>query len=369
MPKKYPPHSHGNERIHNLCISLRKMKKYPSISIVVATYNSAKTLAECLASVHAQKYPKHLIEIIIADGGSSDNTLEIAKSFDAKVFRIRSNKQGAEYNRAYGAKRATGELLLFIDHDNVLPHNTWLMAMVQPLIDDSKIVGVETMYYTYDSKDSLMGRYFSLFGVNDVFAFYVGKADRLAHYYQNPKQYGAYRHAAVVEHTKYFTVDFSNKHIPTLGSNGFLIRKKILFTHANTKPDDFFHIDINVDLIRKGFSKYALIKDSLHHKTDERGVVDYLRRRKLFMEKYHFSTMSHRRYSLFEKGDLPNTILFVFTGLTFVKPLIDSIRGYMTIPDLAWFLNPIMSFSIVILYGFAIIQRRILSYANYFMEK
>lgn len=345
------------------------MTTYPKVSVVVATFNSASTLSECLESVMTQKYPSRQIELIIADGGSKDRTFSIAKKFHAKVIHVDRTKQGAEYNRAIGAASASGELLLFIDHDNVLPHKLWLDSMVQPLRDDGKIVGVETMYYTYDPKDSMIGRYFSLFGANDIFAYYVGKADRLAHFYTSPAQYGVFRKAHVKEQSNYFVVDFSKNHIPTLGSNGFLVRKKILFAHANTSPEDFFHIDVNVDLIRKGFTRYAFIKDSLHHKTDERGIYDYLRRRKLFMEKYHFGTMSRRRYSLYEKGDLGNTIRFVFFSMTFVVPLADSIRGFLRVQDVAWFLNPLMCASLVILYGFAIIQRRIATYANNFMEK
>ncbi|MDO8727307.1 MAG: glycosyltransferase, partial [Candidatus Methanoperedens sp.] len=54
-------------------------KSYPSISIITPTYNSAKTLASCLDSIKAQNY-KGDIEIIIADGGSTDSTLEIAQN-------------------------------------------------------------------------------------------------------------------------------------------------------------------------------------------------------------------------------------------------------------------------------------------------
>lgn len=48
-----------------------------TISIIIPTLNSAKTLKDCLASIAMQDYPKDKIEIIIADGGSTDGTLEI----------------------------------------------------------------------------------------------------------------------------------------------------------------------------------------------------------------------------------------------------------------------------------------------------
>jgi len=341
----------------------------PKISVVIATFNSEKTISECLESVARQQYPKEAVEIILADGGSQDGTFAVAKKFGARVMRVPKDKQGAEYNRAVGAHAAKGELLLFLDHDNVLPHTNWLMRMVQPLIDDKKIIGVETLRYAYLKNDSYIGRYFALFGVNDIFAYYVGKADRLSYFHDLPSSYGVFKKARVTEKAEYFVVDFARDAIPTLGSNGFLIRKEILFANAKVDPDEFFHIDINVDLIRKGYARYAFIKDTLHHKTDERGLWDYLRRRKLFMERYHFASSSKRRYSLFESGDLGKTFLFAFYGLTFVVPFIDSVRGFLRVPDFAWFLNPIMSFCIVILYGFVIIQRQLGKYADNILGK
>lgn len=336
---------------------------------MVATYNSGSTLTECLRSVRLQNYPKNKIEIILADGGSHDATAAIARTFGAKIIRVNSEKQGAEYNRAIGANASRNELLLFVDHDNVLPHADWLRNMIRPLQEDKRIVGVETLHYTYDRNDSLIGRYFALFGANDIFAYYIGKADRLPHFYDSPQHYGVFAKASVIDKGQYYIVEFAKNAIPTLGSNGFLVRKSVLFAHANVSPDEFFHIDVNVDLIRKGYNRYAFIKDSLHHKTDERGIVDYLRRRKLFMEKYHFISSSNRRYSVYETSDFFPTVRFVILSLTGIVPFADALRGFIKIHDIAWFLNPFMCFSLVILYGFVIIHRRISSYANNILGK
>lgn len=326
--------------------------KLPTISIVMPTYNSDLTLGKCLSQIRLQKYPKDLIEIIIGDGGSTDGTLNIAKKYGARVVKISDrDRQGAEYNRAIAAQSAKNELLAVIDHDNILPHPMWLRNMVQPFLDDRNIVGVETMRYEYNPKANLLGRYFQLFGVNDILPFYLGKADRLAYLFDSPSEYGVFRRAKVNDCGAYFTVNFHSDYIPTLGSNGFMIRRELLFREAQVSPDKYFHIDVNVDLIRKGFNKYAFIKDVIRHETHERGLMAYLARRKLFMEKYYFHDSLNRRYSVFESKDRWKLIKFIFYSLTIVVPLMDAWKGYRKIRDWAWFINPWMCLSIVFLYA------------------
>ncbi len=328
--------------------------KLPTISFIIPTFNSEKTIEVCLLSIFSQEYPKSNIEVIFGDGGSKDRTLQIAKKYNVKIVTVTSKKQGPEYNRASAAHKATGEILAFLDHDNILPHPLWLSKMVTPFLVDKEIVGVETLRYAYDPKDPPLARYFSLLCANDVLPFYLGKADRISYMFDSPKDYGVYKKAKVEEKETYYQVLFARDEVPTLGSNGFLIQKSLLFAHAKTDPELFFHIDVNVDLIRKGFKKYALVKDTIIHGTSERGIINYLKRRALFVGKYHLQDMAHRRYSVYEKKDFFRLLVFLVIALTFVKTFIDSLRGFMKVRDAAWFLHPIITFLLFIVYAYTI---------------
>ena len=55
-----------------------------SVSVIIPTLNSSRTLDKCLKSVRSQDYP-YLSEIIIADGGSTDHTIQIAEKYEAKI--------------------------------------------------------------------------------------------------------------------------------------------------------------------------------------------------------------------------------------------------------------------------------------------
>lgn len=325
----------------------------PTISVVIATFNSSRTLERCLQSLHDQDYPIERIELILADGGSTDNTAAIAARFGARIVNVPSDKQGAEYNKGYGLQFATGEFLLCIDHDNILPHRGWLKAMLQPLLDHPEAVASEPLRYRYDRSISLLDRYFALYGVNDPLPYYLGKADRMDYIH---RQYNLLGQATDVG--AYYIVKFDSAHprrIPTLGANGFLIRRAA-WLQSQHDPDHYFHIDINVDLVAQGLSTYAFIKDDIIHLSNNQ-LWPFLKRRQHFMNKYYLNSFSSRRYSVYDSADDKlKLIWFVFLAVTTVKPLFDSIRGWLKIHDRAWFVHPLMCWAVVWIYGTALIR-------------
>lgn len=335
------------------------LKKPPSLSIVIATFNAQNTIADCLESIKNQEYPKSKIEIVIVDGSSKDKTLSIVKQFTNKIIVVDPKKQNAEYNKAIGISHAKGEILVMLDHDNILPHKHWFLHMVEPFIKHKDVVGVETLRYHYNPHFTMLDRYFALFGAGDPLAFYLGKADRLSFLYDHYNLFGKAQ-----DFGQYYLVKFTRDRIPTLGANGFMIRRKILMQHAKIKPGEFFHIDVNVDLIKKGFNTYAFTKDSIIHLTNYGNIINFLRRRKLFMEQYHLKQHAQRRYSVYEPRDFPGLLKFILYSATIIKPTFDSARGYLKVRDFAWFLHPIISFCLLIIYGYTILKTAIIKYAR-----
>lgn len=335
--------------------------QFPTISVVIATHNAQNTIEKCLVSLRNQYYPQRNIEIIVADGASTDNTLRTVKKYADTIIPVAPDKQNAEYNKGIAVRKANCELLLMIDHDNVLPHREWLTSMVRPLLEHEEIVGVETLRYHYDPTFSLLDRYFALFGAGDPLAFYLGKSDRLAFIYDTYNLYGKAKDLGA-----YYIVQFSPAHIPALGANGFLIRRKMLTKYAQIDEDHFFHIDVNVDLIHKGFNKYAFIKDDIIHLTGYKSIPSFLYRRKLFMQQFHFQTHANRRYSVFMPQDKWRLLVFIFFAATFIKPTFDATRGYLKIHDIAWFLHPILCFALLMIYGYTTIKMQITEYAKAF---
>ena len=101
------------------------LRKYPSVSVVVPTYNRKRLLSAVLHSLQAQRYPTDQLEIIVADDGGNDGWGRMVRGFATRApMRIQYLRQGrlgfrAGAARNLGASAAEGDLLLFLDGDVV----------------------------------------------------------------------------------------------------------------------------------------------------------------------------------------------------------------------------------------------------------
>ncbi len=94
------------------------MEPNPLISVAIATYNSERTLALSLESLRNQNYPADRIEILVLDGGSSDQTLEIAKKFGCTILDNPRIQQ--DYAKHMALLHAKGKYLIYLDSDEVI---------------------------------------------------------------------------------------------------------------------------------------------------------------------------------------------------------------------------------------------------------
>jgi len=86
-------------------------------SVVIPSYNQSIYLRECIESVLNQTY-KSYYEVIVVDDGSTDDSLQIAKSYPVKV--ISQVNKGLSSARNTGIMNSTGEYIIFLDSDDVM---------------------------------------------------------------------------------------------------------------------------------------------------------------------------------------------------------------------------------------------------------
>src|SRR3954454_22132405 len=88
------------------------------ISIIIPAYNEEAQIAGTIAAVRTQGDTSHITEIIVADGGSRDKTIDVAK--EAGAIAVINPTKGRAAQMNYGASIAKGDILYFL-HADTLP--------------------------------------------------------------------------------------------------------------------------------------------------------------------------------------------------------------------------------------------------------
>lgn len=227
----------------------------PSVSVLIPTLNSARTLADCLEAVSRQDYPRELIEIIVADGGSSDATVAIAESFGARV--VENPRKTGESGKAVALQNASRDVVAFIDSDNILVGNDWMIRMVAPF-SECNVAGTEPLSFFANPGDSIIDRYCALAGVNDPLCLFTGNYDResaITGRWTN-------LNLETEERGDYFTFSLVQD-LPTIGANGTTYRRSCLDWFSGNY---FMDIDVPMLLARHHpEARFAKVRTSIRH--------------------------------------------------------------------------------------------------------
>jgi len=113
----------------------------PSVSIIVPCFNEEKWISKTVKCALDQYYPEELLEVIVVDDGSSDNSLAVLHDLQEKYAPLVGDRlqvhafdhnQGKRHALAEGTRRAKGELIVFVDSDSFLSPSA-VLEIVQPL--------------------------------------------------------------------------------------------------------------------------------------------------------------------------------------------------------------------------------------------
>ena len=320
-----------------------------TVSILLPTLNAERVLGKCLQSIDEQDYPKELVEIIIADGGSTDNTLEIARQYTDRIYP--NPLKTGEAGKAVALKRATGEIVALIDSDNILPSQDWMRRMMEPF-EDEEIMGAEPWEYTCRAEDRLITRYCALMGMNDPICLFLGNYDRLNQITQKWTQMPVTEEDA----GRYLKVTLDEKHIPTIGANGFLIRRVAL--QSCQVEQYLFDIDILCELVQRGQSKVAKVKIGIVHLFSG-NVATFTRKQRRRIWDFHFySRLGLRKYP-WSGVNRTGLIRFLVYTITTFPLLVQALIGYIRKPDSAWLFHPLACWITLWTYGIGTLQSRI----------
>lgn len=325
-----------------------------TISIVTPTFNSMRTLEEYFNAIIMQDYPHELIEIIIADGGSTDGTIEKFKEynekFDINIHVLNNPLRTAEAGKAVAVREATKDVICLLDSDNIITDKDWITRMMKPF-EENNIVASEPLYYTYRKQDCIINRYCALIGMSDPLCMFTGNYDR---YCMITNKWTTVEREEM-DQGDYLSIKFRADMIPTIGANGFFIRREELVN--NFEGDYLFDIDVLWELFKKDPElRVAKVKTGIVHLFCEDTKTFCRKQNRRVRDFIFFNDAKGRKYPWGKIGK-GKIVLFILSTITLIPLLVQMLIGYSRKHDLAaWAYHFVACWITLAIYSWGVIR-------------
>jgi glycosyltransferase involved in cell wall biosynthesis len=287
----------------------------PKISIVMPTLNAGALLENCLASIDRQTYPRHRLEILIADAFSKDDTRDIARRHGAVV--LDDTGKNMEEGKRLALRQATGEFVVFLDADNELTHPDYLELAIRGLQQNPQALGVESYYLPSPKMSSFCAYVTHLLHISDPVCWIMSTNPLLV---------------ARDGELERWTLPAGSFSYP-LGANGFVFRRADL---ESVKANEHFQdTHVALHLMKAGRREWLRVRGrGVHHY--------YVQTLSGFLQKRRRATVHFLRVQeempvnwMKEKPPVPTwaAALYCVTGL---GPLYHTLRGWCRDQDPRW---------------------------------
>lgn len=331
--------------------------KLPVISIMIATYNSGKILPLVLESINNQSYPRELIEILAIDGGSSDNTIDIAKKYGCIV--LHNPKTEPVNAKLIGASNATGKYLMTLDHDEVLKNKDDILIRIKAM-EENKVKMSFCSGYMRPNTYPLLNQFISEFG--DSFSLFMYNLSK--DYFFQIKTLKR-RYTILKENEEYIIVTFKDmkkKPIYELVAGGAIFNLECAKTLANVTENGQELVHLFYVFLSKGEMEVVISKNTpLEHYS-----VDSL---KAYLPKIKWRVCNNIHFvehgmNGFNGRDGNNVKKYLFPLYSILLPVTTIHAGYLAISrkNVSYLLHPFfclyLTYEILVQYFMKILGKK-----------
>ena len=230
----------------------------PLVSVLMPTLNSERTLEMCLAALRRQTIGRDAVEILIADGGSTDRTREIAKQHGAVV--LENERVLPEYGLSVAMTAARGHYGLTLGSDEVLTNERSLATKVRLMEENPRVHNV-----FFGGVKAPLGyppivEYSNRFG--DPFSYFMHRSDAGNIFNELRTRYRVTR-----EESDYLVIQLEDRDVMPINDDGHFFRLAYLRTIAD--PADLTIIPRLLNLMAAEHRQIAVVKNDFmtHHST------------------------------------------------------------------------------------------------------
>ena len=298
----------------------RNDENLPFVSFIIPTYNEEKNIERCLRSIKSQNYPTNKVEVIVVDGMSEDNTVNIAKNYSNRI--ILNKKRIVGNALKLGVEAAKGEILAIVNADSEMPQKDWLRMMVAPF-SDPNVCGTLTSFRVSKTYPPI-SRCYHLMGGDPIINFTYDLENI---------------NSLVITKENYF---------PTSAP---LYRRKLVLKEGNFKPflPRLEDVDMTYRLVRDDYKLVFVPNTYIRHlfaDSFSSYVKKTFRRISMFIEYQNFCEFKFMPESPNSKLNFLKNILSHMIIIGLLIPVAKGIRKHR---DLCWFYYPAIVLATVII--------------------
>tara|TARA_Y100000310_G_C20543654_1_gene744552 strand:+ start:105 stop:1100 length:996 start_codon:yes stop_codon:yes gene_type:complete len=312
-----------------------RMATVPFVSFVVPNLGNKIKIQSTLRSVFAQDYPKNKFEVIVVDGGSTPDVIEVIKSFPVRYYHNpKKFAEGPGMAKDQGCEYAKGDIICILESDVTLLQKDWIQEMVKPFIEDEEIFAAACRLGVLPT-DSATNRYLSYVGV-DPFVANRSIEGCLALDYLNGK---------LIKKEGYDVYYLDPERPLCTGSNGFMVRKSVLEKIGGYIQDT----EMVQHAVDNGFTKLAIPNKPTvrHHNVDS--FNEFIKKRFGWIGYFRKHNYYARDFDWVGPDGLFNFFLHTFKQLSMVANVPVSVKKTVQTKDSAWLLHaPLTALTTVI---------------------
>jgi len=296
------------------------------ITFNIATLNEERRIEKCLQSIRNQSFPQKDIEIIIMDGGSTDQTLNLAKKYNVHVYN--NERKLAEPGLSQGYKLAHGDYVVFMAADNILYDCHWLRKMTKPFFDDPNNIQASFCRIINDPNDNPWSQYLN--EDTDPFNAFVFANASYAEKFSKIYPVESKKNGYIIY--KYSIIDY-----PLIALAQGTILKKGLQRKEDEEYDDILPL-IN---IIKSNKKIAYINSTGIRHYSLSGFSDFCRKfnKRIYNSMCTNSFFSREKYATSERKI--RRYLFILYSLSLVLPVFDALINLWKKRKIHTFIHPL----------------------------
>ena len=306
---------------------MTRMIKWPKVSFILLTLNGGDGIRKCLESLKKQSYPADLIDVVVIDNGSKDNSVEIAKSLGGRVF---IHPEGNLYsNWVRGLHKIRGDFVFYLEQDIVLRGRDFIKNMIKPLLDDNRLVATFTKEYPHKN----------MHWVPRFLSYHYCQCDPLLEFLFLPVE-----KSFIEKKNGYIVCKYQDKKIPPAAR--MFYRIKYLKKTPNWTTKNYFDHDFIINCVRSGYPYFAYVPEPGYYHYHARNLQHLMQKRVRNMGMHFFPEYGKYHYTILNtknKHEVLWLILFVIYANLFFPAAIRGFIRFLKHKDWALLMEPVIT--------------------------